>query len=189
MNYIFFRSNDQRFFFSRNNPTDFWIRLSKPFQIPEGKTYYCGLLEFNLCAELDIPVAVTTNIIESSYIRETSLPILRVLKPRHKGEFHLPHMMKISYDRIDAIHFQLLNGITLNPLESSSLSETIEKKRDTRAVPEGDAVDSPAFLTTSNLHYHREREEEKKLAALAEGETPLTTYGVLLLCEEKYVHL
>jgi len=131
---------------------------------------------------------VTCSIVENSYIRETSLPVLRVCQPNHQGEFRSPHMIELNAARVEEIRFKLLSASTLSDITfppPPPPPSTPEDEKTSVEIPKPAAEELVAALS-------EEAAASPPGVDLVEEHPPIPppkTTGVLVICSEKYVRI
>ena len=95
MHFLFLRSLDASQNHPDNTPEDLTVTLPKPYYL-RGE-WECALLEITLPTSQDRVRYACSDLLEDSYLRDTTFPVFRTLKPGRKGHFryHRPYVLPV----------------------------------------------------------------------------------------------
>lgn len=135
--HLYLSSQDSLDIRKNNNPSDFWIQFPRTYTL-EGH-WMCAVKEISFTSNFtpkSSRLYLCCDIVEESYVRETSLPVLRniEIQSRYKklkaSEFSSPTYVPVKVTNLNTIRLYLLDE-HLNQVEfqSSDLHCVLHLKR------------------------------------------------------------
>ena len=110
MHFLFLSSLDASQYHPDNTPEDFTVTLPKPYDL-RGE-WECALLEITVPTSQDRVRYVCSDLIEDSYVRDTTFPVFRTLPPGKKGHFryHRPYFLPVRARELTQIRMFIRGG-------------------------------------------------------------------------------
>ena len=105
--YLFLSSRDSKNLHPTNRASDFTVQLPRIISL-EGQ-WECGLTEVDVNGALKEPLYLCTNVCGESYVRDTSLPLLRVIAQKKKV-YENPFYMRLTGNSLHHIRIYLKKG-------------------------------------------------------------------------------
>jgi hypothetical protein len=105
--YLFLSSGDSKNLHPANNASDFTVQLPRIISL-EGQ-WECGLTEIDVNGGLPEPLYLCTDACIESYVKNTSLPLLRVVVAEDYTVYQVPYYMRVSGDNLHSIRIYLKN--------------------------------------------------------------------------------
>lgn len=124
--YFYLSSRDSLDIRKNNNTSEFWIQLPKRYTL-EGN-WKCALIEASLTCDFtpkSSRLYICSDIVEESYVRNTSLPVLRNIevwgrfKKLKTEQFLHPTYIPVKVTNLNLIRIHLVDE-DLNPVEFDS---------------------------------------------------------------------
>ena len=122
--FLHLSSSDSKDLYPQNNPYDFVTELPLSIDTDEDN-WYCGLVAFVQSRSTD-DVTVLCNIVDTSYIRGKYRTVLRQINNTgtYFGDVSNIQYMGVRVPRINRIHIQIVDSVTMEPLTPVADTET-----------------------------------------------------------------